>query len=670
MSLIAPWFLLGLAALFVPIVLHRFSHSEPDEHSFPSTRFLDATRPPVSRKRRLRYRTLFSLRTLFLLLLCLLFAGPYLLRELGANDAKALQVVALDQSLSMQAGDRWSKAISQASELLENLPGSDQVQLLGFSHAVSRYTTENVPAQDAIAMMNSLQAGQSAADYGQVMQQIDRLARESALPVNVAVITDTQRNSLPSQLNALFAPGIASLKVIDVSEDDTVNYSIRALAQVIDSVFVELDLTVSASVSGSISASSSGSSSSSASGSSSGLGSVSRTLVISHKGEELERRLVDMEPGKSVSLKIANLSLPERLPAVFTVELEEQDALELDNTVDVVVQRNTSLEVGMIATGADARAADVFVSTAIETDRLARINRSSSVAQLPGDVRYLIGFHDLAAGDIPIDLQNVVDRGVSTLVIHSGEPDASDEIATAQGVRVVDEAHPLGLSDIDWSGVRIFGVSPMSIKDDENVLLATQNNEPLLVERRIGNGIMLLLNDNLTANASNFPLQPAFVVLMQALVRYFDASTSIPGEVDVGSRLFMPPNVQVQNSAGQNLVDIASATTGQEITFDETGVYTLFDLQGERLLNVSFDPAESDLSRMATPEVSAWEQRHVLTEQTDASAVSDSEGSVTAAASVNDSLPISRYLLPLLVLALILESLLANRRLHVKRDGS
>jgi len=670
MSLLAPWFLLGLAALFVPIVLHRFSHSEPEEHSFPSTRFLDATRPPVSRKRRLRYRTLFSLRSLFLLLLCLLFAGPYLLRELGASDAKALQVVALDQSLSMQTGDRWSKAISQASDLLEDLPVSDRVQLLGFSHSVSRYTTENVPAQDAIDLMNSMQAGQSAADYGQVMQQIDRLARESSLPVNVAVITDTQRNSLPTQLNALFAPGIASLKVIDVSEDAAVNYSIRALAQVIDSVFVELDLTVSASVSQNTSASASGNASGNASDSTSELGSVSRTLVISHDGEELERRLVDIEPGKSVSLKIANLSLPERLPAVFTVELEEQDALELDNSIDVVVQRNSSLEVGMIATGADARAADVFVSTAIETDRLARINRSSSVAQLPGDVRYLIGFHDLAAGDVPIDLQNVVDRGVSTLVIHSGEPDASNEIATAQGVRVVDEAHPLGLGDIDWSGVRIFGVSPMSIREDENVLLATQNNEPLLVERQIGNGIMLLLNDNLTANASNFPLQPAFVVLMQALVRYFDASTSIPGEIDVGSRLFMPPNVQVQNSAGQNLVDIASATTGQEITFDEKGVYTLFDLQGERLLNVSFDPAESDLSRMAITEVNAWEQRHVLTEQTDASTVEAPERALTAAASVNDSLPISRYLLPLLVLALILESLLANRRLHVKRDGS
>ena len=670
MSLLAPWFLLGLAALFVPIVLHRFSHSEPEEHSFPSTRFLDATRPPVSRKRRLRYRTLFSLRSLFLLLLCLLFAGPYLLRELGASDAKALQIVALDQSLSMQTGDRWSKAISQASDLLEDLPVSDRVQLLGFSHSVSRYTTENVPAQDAIDLMNSMQAGQSAADYGQVMQQIDRLARESSLPVNVAVITDTQRNSLPIQLNALFAPGIASLKVIDVSEDDAVNYSIRALAQVIDSVFVELDLTVSASVSRNTSASASGNASGNASDSTSELGSVSRTLVISHDGEELERRLVDIEPGKSVSLKIANLSLPERLPAVFTVELEEQDALELDNSIDVVVQRNSSLEVGMIATGADARAADVFVSTAIETDRLARINRSSSVAQLPGDVRYLIGFHDLAAGDVPIDLQNVVDRGVSTLVIHSGEPDASNEIATAQGVRVVDEAHPLGLGDIDWSGVRIFGVSPMSIREDENVLLATQNNEPLLVERQIGNGIMLLLNDNLTANASNFPLQPAFVVLMQALVRYFDASTSIPGEIDVGSRLFMPPNVQVQNSAGQNLVDIASATTGQEITFDEKGVYTLFDLQGERLLNVSFDPAESDLSRMAITEVNAWEQRHVLTEQTDASTVEAPERALTAAASVNDSLPISRYLLPLLVLALILESLLANRRLHVKRDGS
>jgi len=88
MSLLAPWFLLGLAALFVPIVLHRFSHSEPEEHSFPSTRFLDATRPPVSRKRRLRYRTLFSLRSLFLLLLCLLFAAGSIV-----VDADGRQVV-------------------------------------------------------------------------------------------------------------------------------------------------------------------------------------------------------------------------------------------------------------------------------------------------------------------------------------------------------------------------------------------------------------------------------------------------------------------------------------------------------------------------------------------------------------------------------------------------
>ncbi len=654
MSLIAPWFLLGLAAVFVPIVLHRFSHSEPDEFSFPSIRFLEATRPPVSRKRKLRYRTLFSLRTLFLLLLCLLFAGPYLLREINANNAKALQVVALDQSLSMQAGDRWPMAIERATELLEAMAESDRVQLLGFSHAVSRYTTEEVPAEEAIAMINSMQAGQSAADYGQVMQQIDRLARESSLPVNVALITDGQRNNLPSQLNALYAPGIASLNVIDVSEDDTVNYSLRAQAQVIDAVFVELDLTVSASASGPTNADST----------------TSRTLVVSHQGEELERQLVDIEPGKSVSLKIANLSLPERLPAVFTIELTEQDALETDNAVNVVVQRDTSLEVAMIANGADARAADVFVSTAIETDRLARINRSSSVAQLPTDVRYLIAFHDLTTGDVPIDLQNVVDRGVSTLLIHSGEPDGSDAAATPQSVRVVDEAHPLSLGDIDWTGVRIFGVSPMSVTENEQVLLATQNNEPLLVERRIGNGIMLLLNDNLTANASNLPLQPAFVVLMQGLVRYFDASTSIPGEIDVGSRLFVPPNVQVQDSGGRNLVDIASATTGQEITFDESGVYTLFDLQGERLLNVSFDPAESDLSRMAAADVSAWEQRHLLTEQSDANAVSASERGGTTVASVNDSLPMSRYLLPLLVLALILESLLANRRLHVKRDGS
>jgi len=652
MSLLAPWFLLGLAALALPFILHRFSHSEPDEFSFPSTRFLDSTRPPVSRKRKLRFRTLFSLRTLFLLLLCFLFAGPYLLRQLNTDDANSLQIVALDQSLSMQAGDRWSNAVSLASDALSELPDDTPVQILGFSHDVSRYTSESVPAREAVAIVNSLNPGQSSADYGQIMQQIDRIARESSLPVNVALYSDGQRNNLPSQLNALFAPAVATLDVVDVSEPDVINYSVRALAAVIDSVFLELDLTVSASGENQTASES-----------------VNRTIVVSHQGEELERRQVTVEIGNNTSLKLSNIPLPERLPAVIDIQLDEGDVLELDNAVKVVVQRNSSLDVALITSGDNDRAADVFVSTAIETDGLARISRSSSTAQLPTDARYLIGFHNLSSGDIPIDLQNVVDRGVSTLVINSGDADASDETSRALGVRVIDEAHPLALGDIDWSSVRIFATNPMSVSSSDQVLLATENNEPLLVERQIGNGVMLIINDNMSSIASNFPLQPAFVQLMQGIIHYFDASTSIPTELEVGSRLFVPPNVQVQNSDGQNLVDISSANTGQDITIDKAGVYTLFDLQGERLL-VGFDPLESDLSRIELDDVSAWEQRHESSPDSSQNASNSTRQTQLAATAINDSLPISRYLLPLLLLAIILESLLANRRLHVKRDGS
>ncbi len=78
MSLLFPAYLLGLAALALPWILHRFSDQQPPIQLFPSKRFLEATTPPVSRKRTLRYRALLALRILSLLLLCLLFAQPWI----------------------------------------------------------------------------------------------------------------------------------------------------------------------------------------------------------------------------------------------------------------------------------------------------------------------------------------------------------------------------------------------------------------------------------------------------------------------------------------------------------------------------------------------------------------------------------------------------------------
>ena len=118
MSFVAPLFLAGLAALALPWLMHRFSHQDPEQEPFPSTRFLEAVPPPVSRRRQIRHKLLLAFRCLLLALLCLAFARPWLTGGDNTAGGRVLHLVVLDRSLSMQADARFDSALDEARELL------------------------------------------------------------------------------------------------------------------------------------------------------------------------------------------------------------------------------------------------------------------------------------------------------------------------------------------------------------------------------------------------------------------------------------------------------------------------------------------------------------------------------------------------------------------------
>jgi hypothetical protein len=113
MGLLAPLFLLGLAAVAVPVLLHLTQRARRDPVRFPSLAFVRKVPFKTTERRHLRDRLLLLLRAATLGLLAVAFARPLFERDvLGTAGAAAARevVILLDGSASMGYGDRWRRA--------------------------------------------------------------------------------------------------------------------------------------------------------------------------------------------------------------------------------------------------------------------------------------------------------------------------------------------------------------------------------------------------------------------------------------------------------------------------------------------------------------------------------------------------------------------------------
>ena len=78
MGFLAPWFFAGLAILGLPVYVHLLRQYKQKPVPFSSLMFFERRTQSSIKHRRLKYLLLFSLRCLFVALLVLAFARPYL----------------------------------------------------------------------------------------------------------------------------------------------------------------------------------------------------------------------------------------------------------------------------------------------------------------------------------------------------------------------------------------------------------------------------------------------------------------------------------------------------------------------------------------------------------------------------------------------------------------
>ncbi|HYF51792.1 MAG TPA: BatA domain-containing protein [Planctomycetota bacterium] len=230
MTFLNPWFLAGLAAVAVPVLIHILQRDRIKRIKFPATRFLMGASKRITRTQQLRELILLILRGTVVALLAIALTRPFFMKE-GADSAAAglgakATIVIVDTSASMRIGSRMDEAKRQAESVLSGMrAGLDRAGVLTFDHGVDQAAPLSPEIKPALTAISSLTAGNGSGDLAAAIKKADELLQADDVrhcARNIVVVSDLQRSGW-SQFHGdwKLSPGVeisvkpVTLKVIE-----------------------------------------------------------------------------------------------------------------------------------------------------------------------------------------------------------------------------------------------------------------------------------------------------------------------------------------------------------------------------------------------------------------------------------------------------------------------
>ncbi len=234
MSFLTPLFLLGLAGLAVPIVIHLIQRERKNVVHFPSLMFLRRIPYQSVRRRRIRNWPLLLLRLAALALIVLAFARPFFRRAstsaAAAGGAREV-VVLVDRSYSMAYGDRWARAVAGARDAVSRR--SDPAigrRSCSLPPAPKSPCARRPIARRLDAAIAAQKPGSSATHFGPALKLAGSILSESTLPRReVILVSDFQRGGWIGA-DGVRLPDGATLTPVPVTDPDPVNLSVTPVS--------------------------------------------------------------------------------------------------------------------------------------------------------------------------------------------------------------------------------------------------------------------------------------------------------------------------------------------------------------------------------------------------------------------------------------------------------
>ncbi|HEY2842817.1 MAG TPA: hypothetical protein VGJ09_04170, partial [Bryobacteraceae bacterium] len=246
--------------------------------------------------------------------------------------------------------------------------------------------------------------------------------------------------------------------------------------------------------------------------------------------------------------------------------------------------------------------------------------------------------------------------------------------AGSMGVGSSDSSYPAVAKAGGWTGVKFFyalAVDPGAGADAARVIVRLSDQTPLLLEKRIGEGRVVLLTSGLDNLTNDFPLNPAFVPFVEQTARYLAGSERQGGArlvdafLDLRTAKEKAQSVDVLDPEGNHPLTLAEAASAQSFQLTQAGYYQLRLANGRQdEVGVNPDPKESNLDVIADDVLALWKGNGGSSQE------ASSPGQPSASATPKKT-PQSLwwYVLLFALAAGVAESVVASRYLGIQREA-
>jgi hypothetical protein len=668
MGFLAPWFLAGAAAVGLPIYLHLLQRHVTTPHSFSSLMFFERRTQSSIKHRRLRYLLLFALRLALLVLLALAFANPFVNRSAASIAGNNLMIVVVDDSFSMRAGTRLADARREAASVLASRSPSERAQVIALGSQAHLLTQITQDPAELRAAVETIQPGDSHASFGELARVLRSMADSVRTPIEVHLISDMQRSTMPGSFAEMGLPANVSLVLHPIVKEVEPNWaveSVNAPGEVSDPKKAQVQAVVAGYH----------------------TPAAMRTVSLVINGKTTASRSVAVPANGRATVEFTSLDVPYGLSRC-EVRIDSADSLPADDASLFSVERSDPQRVLFIAEPGDTRsplyfrsalgsaAETAFTLDAITVDRAANIDTSryafvvlSDILSVPASLEDTLRKYVHGGGNVLIAVGTSGARRPKVPVTGDAIEDSRNyarDPARFLTVGDSDPSYPSLAKANRWAGVRFYfavRVNPANAR----VVARLTDQTPLLWEKQIGEGRVLFFASGLDNLTNDFPLRPVFVPFIEQTARYLSGIQRRSGAMLVDSFLELrnakeqAVSVEVVDPAGRRPLSLKEATSAQSFQLGSAGFYELHLANGRHdLVGVNADRRESDLDLIPADVLALWRGSSGAAQKQESA---DGQKQVTT-----QPYGLWWYIVLVLLVIALAESLVASQYLGTRRE--
>ena len=674
MGFLAPWFFAGAAALAVPLYLHLLRRHTSTPQPFSSLMFFEQRTQSSIRHRRLRYLFLLALRLALLALLVLAFADPFINRPAASVTANKLLVLVVDNSFSMRAGSRLADAKREALSILASGAPAERAQIFALGsglEAMSQPTDDSRSLQAAIA---AIQPSDTRGNFGDLARGLRAFSESVQGPIDLHFFSDMQKSEMPANFSELALPSNVSLTLHPVVDSSIGNWAVESVdapGQVWDVKKARVQAVIAGYA----------------------TPAATRTVSLQVNGKTVATQKIQVPANGRATVTFNSLNVPYGFSRC-AVRIDSSDPLPADDLGYFAVERSDPQQVLFLHNASDRRsplyfgdalaasAESAFTLESVSADQASTVQPSkyafiviSDVASLPSSFENDLSRYVRGGGGVLIAAGTSIGRLPRIPLFGANVLDAHYYSNGPGGFLTVGDtnpSHPALAKAARWSDAKFYYA--VKVNDSGSQVAAhLTDGTPLLLDKQIGEGRVLLLASGLDNITNDFPLHPDFVPFVEQTAFYLSGSERPGGSQVVGSFLQLRTakeravSVEVTDPQGRRPLSLQEATTAQTYQLNEAGFYEVRLASGRQdVVGVNADRRESDLAVMSQDAQSLWAGK-----PGERAASSSTAGLATSSASAPqkfDAHSLWWYVMLFVLLTAIVESWVANLHLGIRRE--